>query len=418
MLCDSGFEMQLAAASSALFGSQDRIEVDGFTLDFGSGRLLGGAVSKSQLIDVAGAHAFVPPGPNDLRGPCPGLNALANHNYLPHNGLVPVLQAISVCVEVFGMGPDTAAIAGLLGLLYGGNLLDLPFLRFSIGGPPPSLLGGLLGGILGTPPGLSGTHNQFESDSSPTRCDLYECGDNHSLQPAVLQEILDMLGANPDPSDNLRVIFDHRLRRLEHSIANNPYFFYGPIEMLVSCLTHVFITGMMSNHSALYPGGFLSPDGLISLFGSHTASDGISRYIPGMERIPENWYRRAVPYLALPDLLALWTTYPQTLVLGGNTNGTDTFAPIDLNDFTGGVYSATRLLDGTNAACFAFQLAQLLVPDILNGVEAFLAGILAKVAQLVEEQILALACPELAAVKLSMLEQYPGYMKYAKRTTG
>ena len=26
------------------------------------------------------AHGFVPPGPNDIRGPCPGLNTAANHN--------------------------------------------------------------------------------------------------------------------------------------------------------------------------------------------------------------------------------------------------------------------------------------------------------------------------------------------------
>ncbi|EAT87589.2 hypothetical protein HBH56_053050 [Parastagonospora nodorum] len=26
------------------------------------------------------------PGPNDARGPCPGMNTLANHGYLPHNG--------------------------------------------------------------------------------------------------------------------------------------------------------------------------------------------------------------------------------------------------------------------------------------------------------------------------------------------
>ena len=29
------------------------------------------------------AHAFVPPGPNDIRGPCPGLNTAANHNVRP-----------------------------------------------------------------------------------------------------------------------------------------------------------------------------------------------------------------------------------------------------------------------------------------------------------------------------------------------
>jgi len=40
--------------------------------------------AAAQLIDVSGAHAFVPPDfdAGDLRGPCPGLNALANHNYV------------------------------------------------------------------------------------------------------------------------------------------------------------------------------------------------------------------------------------------------------------------------------------------------------------------------------------------------
>ena len=30
--------------------------------------------NENQLIDVTGEHAWVAPGPNDLRGPCPGLN--------------------------------------------------------------------------------------------------------------------------------------------------------------------------------------------------------------------------------------------------------------------------------------------------------------------------------------------------------
>jgi hypothetical protein len=37
--------------------------------------------AKTQYINVtAGSgHEYVAPGPNDLRGPCPGLNAFANH---------------------------------------------------------------------------------------------------------------------------------------------------------------------------------------------------------------------------------------------------------------------------------------------------------------------------------------------------
>ena len=39
---------------------------------------------EDQLVDVTGQYAWQAPGPNDLRGPCPGLNALANHGYFPH----------------------------------------------------------------------------------------------------------------------------------------------------------------------------------------------------------------------------------------------------------------------------------------------------------------------------------------------
>jgi hypothetical protein len=43
----------------------------------------------SQLVDVTGQHAFTPPNfdAGDQIGPWPGLNALANHDYLPHNGV-------------------------------------------------------------------------------------------------------------------------------------------------------------------------------------------------------------------------------------------------------------------------------------------------------------------------------------------
>lgn len=50
--------------------------------------------AKSQLVDVTGEHAFKAPGSTDQRGPCPGLNALANHGYLPHNGIATIDQFI------------------------------------------------------------------------------------------------------------------------------------------------------------------------------------------------------------------------------------------------------------------------------------------------------------------------------------
>ncbi|KAF5368736.1 hypothetical protein D9757_010430 [Collybiopsis confluens] len=65
------------------------------------------------------AHQWKAPGPNDSRGPCPGLNTLANHGFLPRNGsniTIPiVLQAID---EGFNFKPiEVLRTAAKLGLL-------------------------------------------------------------------------------------------------------------------------------------------------------------------------------------------------------------------------------------------------------------------------------------------------------------
>lgn len=44
--------------------------------------------AEEQYVSTTGAHKFVMPDlTKDARGPCPGLNAMANHGYLPHNGV-------------------------------------------------------------------------------------------------------------------------------------------------------------------------------------------------------------------------------------------------------------------------------------------------------------------------------------------
>lgn len=50
--------------------------------------------AKAQYVSNKGAHAYVPPSKSDLRGPCPGLNAMANHNYIPHNGVATITQFV------------------------------------------------------------------------------------------------------------------------------------------------------------------------------------------------------------------------------------------------------------------------------------------------------------------------------------
>lgn len=63
--------------------------------------------SEAQYIDVSGEHKWVAPGPDDIRGPCPGLNVLANHGYFPHSGVVPLTTAATATNEVFGQLVNT-----------------------------------------------------------------------------------------------------------------------------------------------------------------------------------------------------------------------------------------------------------------------------------------------------------------------
>ena len=80
--------------------------------------------AAEQYVSNTGDHAFIAPGPTDQRGPCPGLNAMgeyqktdlcapdcadihiANHGYLPRNGVGSHLDFIQGTFDVFGMSAD------------------------------------------------------------------------------------------------------------------------------------------------------------------------------------------------------------------------------------------------------------------------------------------------------------------------
>jgi Peroxidase, family 2 len=60
--------------------------------------------ASAQYVATSGQYAFVPPSnvnteTGDQRGPCPGLNAMANHNYLPHDGVATIQEFIDGTYE-------------------------------------------------------------------------------------------------------------------------------------------------------------------------------------------------------------------------------------------------------------------------------------------------------------------------------
>ena len=142
----------------------------------------------AQYISTSGEYAFVAPTETDQRGPCPGLNAMANHGYLPHNGVGNIQQFIQSCNYVYGMGLDLAGFLAVYGSLIDGNGYE-----WSIGGPTPNVPALPL---ISDPQGISGSHNKYESDASPTRGDLYEYGNVSpiSISSAYAQSLTTITG--------------------------------------------------------------------------------------------------------------------------------------------------------------------------------------------------------------------------------
>ena len=52
-------------------------------------------VDITKPIDITGKHAFKAPSSSDQRGPCPGLNALANHGYIARDGITSFAEVVT-----------------------------------------------------------------------------------------------------------------------------------------------------------------------------------------------------------------------------------------------------------------------------------------------------------------------------------
>ncbi|KAJ7744742.1 hypothetical protein DFH07DRAFT_963586 [Mycena maculata] len=108
-------------------------------------------------------------------------------------------------------------------------------------------------------------------------------------------------------------------------------------------------------------------------------------------------------------MLPMWTAYPELLVIGGTLDGVNSFGSLNVNNMTGGVYSAASLLKGNNSACFVFQLTQILVPDAPSALADIVDAIVSQTVGAIAPILAGLTCPELTSLDRSMLEHYPGY---------
>ncbi|KAJ7478663.1 Cloroperoxidase [Mycena galericulata] len=153
------------------------------------------AVAISQGVLAFDNHEFIPPTATDVRSPCPGLNTLANHGFLPRSGMnISIPMMLQAAVDGFNVGSDSIIQAAKFGLLSGNapTTLDLDALAL---------------------------HNLVEHDASISRND-FAIGDNLHFNETVFTTLAN---ANPGVDFyNATSAGQVQHARLANSIAINP----------------------------------------------------------------------------------------------------------------------------------------------------------------------------------------------------
>ncbi|OJZ79921.1 hypothetical protein ASPFODRAFT_98590, partial [Aspergillus luchuensis CBS 106.47] len=126
------------------------------------------------------------------RGPCPGLNALANHGYLPRDGKnisLPRVEAALMTALHMDKALASALTRSLRPLGREDGTFDLQDMR---------------------------RHNVLEHDASFTRFDFRQ-GDNYTFQPAMFKALLDDADGGPVTIKTLAKTFIRRRKESKES---------------------------------------------------------------------------------------------------------------------------------------------------------------------------------------------------------
>lgn len=197
-----------------------------------------------------------------------------------------------------------------------------------------------------------------------------------------------------------------------YSIENNPEYFSGPFSGLVAPDAHNFVVHLMSNHTAANPGGYLDTSTLMSFF-SVTGEPGAFVHNEGLERIPDNWFRRPTTNQMNTATTNIDTVinngmYPGVINFGGNTGKVDSFAGVDTGNLTEGVYTDETLLQGNNLACFMLQATQQSLSDAAYPLIQPIGVLTTFLEQHLGPVSSSLACPQLKSFNNELFQAYPG----------
>ncbi|OTA74612.1 hypothetical protein M434DRAFT_88515 [Hypoxylon sp. CO27-5] len=120
---------------------------------------------SSTAVNAQDDHPWKAPGPNDFRGPCPMLNTLANHGFLPHDGR--------------NITKETTVNAMASALNFNTSLATLMFQMAVVVNPEPNATFFTLDQL--------NVHNILEHDASLSRSDAF-FGNNHVFNETIFNE--------------------------------------------------------------------------------------------------------------------------------------------------------------------------------------------------------------------------------------
>jgi len=222
-------------------------------------------------------HEYMAPGPNDIRGPCPGLNTLANHGYLPRGGVVSFEEMVTGVSRVYNM--EYTLVTGIVGfvMLARGNAY---INKISIGQATP-LVPALPGGIDGTIAGGLAKHARVEGDISLTRQDA-DIGNQKDFNATLFHSFLDVIAqkGGDHPLYGPKSIVNHesfsafKKQRFTEAQHDNPKLVFHAGRLLLSFWETSFVLNMFANGTT----GLATVPIVKSFFQNQT--------------FPPNWHRR------------------------------------------------------------------------------------------------------------------------------
>ncbi|KAF5706571.1 chloroperoxidase [Fusarium globosum] len=255
---------------------------------------------------------YAPSGPNDIRGPCPMINSLANHGYLPRDGRNVRVEEVLAGMDAVGLSkPLAAAFANpIFQERAPSKFHDDPAVKKSL---LQSILltirdpWSLLGRFGMRKPGQLdseghrvlnldqlGLPNTVEHDISLTRRD-HQQGDNFTLQKDLVEDLL----ASSKDGQTLTAndLAEFRKKRIARQREDNPGLQYGSFEHDLACAEIALILNVIGSGDRVpcnYARAFLQEERLpmqegwkreeskLGIIGLLTKRNGIKKII-GME---------------------------------------------------------------------------------------------------------------------------------------